>query len=138
MQVATRICGYDPDLMTAFNEIPPFNYTFTTATPAVLEATGHIDCEHRNLSGTTDKAVMVAFNTQLNGSWIPGAVTGCNIVGKTDHYAMVPIAFSVAVPAGTHTVKIFGCSATSAAPSLNGTAKVKAGYNCVTYKVIPA
>lgn len=136
MQIIKRVIeGSTPDLFEAYREIP-LGAAFTVEGPAHVIVTGHIDCEHRAKSGTADKAVMVAFNAQLNGSWIPGAKTGLNIISRTDHYGLVPISFSVGVPAGSHEIKIFGRSASTAAPGVDGLAELKDGFNCVTYQII--
>lgn len=146
MQYAKKVITSHPDLFIEFKPLHQLTYEFTVDEPALVEVSGHIDCAHRGLSGTTDKAVMVAFIAQLTSTLpdgttqgpaaILGSKTGCNIYNRTDHYAIIPIAFSVEVPAGAHTITILGRSASSAAPNTNGLAEVKDGYyNCVTYKV---
>lgn len=132
--------GWSPDLMEDMAAIPGLSWSFTVAEDSLLEVVGHIDCEHRGIAGTSTKAVMVAFKGRIVSSagsarWISGSTTGCNIVGEEDHYAIVPIAFSEPVSAGSYTVEIWGRSASTAAPGVNGLAEIKDGYTCITYKL---
>lgn len=136
MQIIKKvISGGTPDLFEAYRDLG-LGATFSVDTPAWVIVTGHIDCEHRAKAGTIADAIMVAFNAQLNGSWIEGAKTGLNIYDRTDHYGLVPISFSVRVPAGTHTITLFGRSASTAAVGVDGLAEIKDGFNCITYQII--
>jgi hypothetical protein len=137
MVVTKIVSGWSPDLFENFQTINELGHSFTITEPSSVIVTGHIDCEHRAIAGTSGKAVMVAFNAMLNGIWIPGAKTGMNIYDLTDHYGICPIAFSFDVEPGNHTVTIFGRSASTAAPGVNGLAEIKDGYNCVTYNILP-
>lgn len=112
--------------------ISGMNATFTVSAPASVHVSGHIDVEHR---GSIDDAVMVAFNLQLNGAWMLGSKTGCNILNETHHYAALPIAGFAEVPAGTHTIQLFGRSGSTAAPNADGLAEVKPGYNLMVVRV---
>lgn len=128
------VSGSTPDLFESFQPIP-FCIDFEVFYKSWVIVTGHIDCEHRAKANTQDKAVMVAFNAQLDGQWIDGSKTGLNIYDRTDHYGICPISFSFQVNPGRHVVQFFGRSASTAAVGVDGLAEIKDGFNCITYQI---
>jgi len=115
--------------------INKFTWNFTVTESSYIKAIGHVDVKHRAVSGTSEDAVMVALKVKLNGSAILGSTTGCNIVGKVDHYAIIPICAYAEIEAGDHTIEIWMRSASDAADGVNGLAEIKANYNMVLYEV---
>jgi hypothetical protein len=132
---ALSVEGWSPDLPEAMTTISQFNWEFTIDEPSIFRASGHIDCHHRGVYGTKDKAVMVAMRLLLNGSQIRGSVTGCNIVGTEQHYGIMPVHANVELQAGTYTVALQARSASTTATGKNGLAEIKGGYNEVVYEV---
>jgi len=126
---------WSPDLFEAMTRVSSFNWTFTVTEPSVLKARGHIDCAHRGIAGTQDKAIMVAMQFKLNGTWIAGSKTGCNIVGTEQHYAIMPVHVDIDLTPGTYEVSLYARSASTAAPGVNGLAEIKGTYNEVVYEV---
>lgn len=120
--------GWTPDLMESMGDIPGFSTEITIPVAADLLVYGHIDVMHRKLITQT---IGCAFEVTLNGSRIPGSVTGENITASRHYYAFAVHAFKQNVPAGTHTISVRGRSYSSAAPGYNGLAEVKGNYNQV-------
>jgi len=123
-----------PDLPIDFSIISQFTWSFSLTKAGIFKASGHVDCHHRGVY-VPDKAVMVALQLQINGAWLEGSKTGCNIVGSEDHYAILPVVGAIELPAGDYEVTLWMRSASTADPNRNGIAEVKAdGYNRVFYE----
>jgi hypothetical protein len=123
--------------MWLMSDVPSFQWTFTVDQPSILRAYGHIDVAHRGLYGTKNRPLMVALRITLNRSLIPGSVTGTNIVGVEQHYAIIPVHAYKELPIGTHTVRLQARSASSYAHGMDGLAEIKGGYSEVVYEVRP-
>ena len=125
------------DLFESFREIRPFTQTVTVTEPTHLFIAGHVDTRHRGIAGTFSKAIMVAFQIQVNGRWLKGSKTGGNILNRTAHYYIGQIHGYKLLNPGTYKIQLFGRSASTAARGVNGLAEVKGTYNQVTYTLVP-
>jgi hypothetical protein len=128
-------------LSAEFMPVPGFTWSFAIDEPSYLIVFGHVDTEHRGketgIEDIADKAVMVAFQLKLNGSWLPGSKTGENILNRTDHYYSAQIHGFKELEPGDYTIELHGRSASTAAPGVDGLAKVKATYEQVVYRIVP-
>lgn len=135
MTVLYRDIWWDQDLTVDFAKISGMAATFTVDKPSIVWLSGYIDTHHR---GLVDAAVMVAFKSRIDGSWMDGSTTGENILSETDHYGSSVICGYAEVDAGEHTVELLGRSASTAAPDTGGLAEVKGNYNCMLVHIEPA
>lgn len=126
-----------PTLSEKFNAVSGFTWSFSVSEPSYLIAFGHVDTKHLGIAGTANKAIMVAFQLKLNGSWLAGSKTGENIVGVEGHYYAAQIHGFKQLNPGNYTIELHSRSASTAAPGVDGLAAIKGTYNQVVYMLVP-
>jgi len=135
MKTKQKIIYSSPNLQEKMSEISGYTWSFSVSEKSYIKVSGHVDCHHRGVYGTENKAIMIALKVRINGSWVDGSTTGCNIVGTEDHYGVLPVSAYKEIPAGEYEVSVWGRSASTAAPGKNGLAEIKGGYNNVLYEI---
>lgn len=128
--------NYDQDLFRDFRPINHLKAVMDVDRPAYLDVTGRIDTRHRGVAGTENEAIMVAFALMLDDLPMPFAPpTGVNILSQADHYASSQILGFAKLQPGRHIVELYGRSASTAAPTTDGLAEIKAGYSIMRVRV---